>query len=137
MENGNYYKEAMRYIDNARATLKLAGKQDRNYLDEKYVHTACGTAYNGVLKALNMLFNIKNVPKKKGRKSIEYYQEHLAKIDRKLLNYLNNSYNSLHISGYYDGNTDTKVIESGFENAILIINALKPYSKNGMKSKHK
>ncbi|OGU17150.1 MAG: hypothetical protein A2X61_07865 [Ignavibacteria bacterium GWB2_35_12] len=129
-ENPN--KDAMRYIDNARAALKLAGKKDRNYLDEKYVHTACGTAYIGVLKALNMLFNIKNVPKKKGRKSIEYYQEHLSKIDKKLLTYLNNAYHSLHINGYYDGVTEIKMIEAGFENAILIINALKPYSKNGI-----
>ncbi|TAL66826.1 MAG: hypothetical protein EPN82_17040 [Bacteroidetes bacterium] len=135
MKSDNPYKEAMRYIDNARASLKMAGKADRNYKDEKYIHTACGTAYIGVQKALNMLFDIKNVTKKRGRKSIEYYQEQLSKIDKKLLNYLNNTYNALHISGYYDGNTDTKVIESGFENAILIINALKPYSKNGMKTK--
>ncbi|MCL5990527.1 MAG: DUF5618 family protein [Bacteroidetes bacterium] len=133
MKNGNPYKEAMRYIENARESLKRAGKKDRNYLDVKYVHTACGTAYIGVLKALNLLFDIKSVPKKKGRKSIEYYQEHLSKIDKRLLNYLNNTYNLLHISGYYDGNTETKAIEAGFENAILIINALKPYSKNGKK----
>ncbi len=132
----NPYKEAMRYIDNARATLRMAGKEDRNYKDEKYVHTACGTAYVGVLKALNILFEIKNVPKKKGRKSIEYYQEQLSNIDRKLLNYLNNAYHLLHIDGYYDGITEIKAIEAGFENAVLIINALKPYSKNGTKTKH-
>ena len=136
MKTENPYKEAMRYIDNARATLKLAGREDRNYLDEKYVHTACGTAYIGVLKALNKLFDIKHVPKKKGRKSIEYYQDRLSQMDKKLLNYLNNAYHSLHISGYYDGVTEIKVIEAGLENAILIINALKPYSKNGIKHKH-
>ena len=127
----NPYIEAMRYIDNARLQLNQAGREDRNYLDEKYVHTACGTAYIGVLKALNALFDIKHVPKKRGRKSIEYYQASLTKIDKKLLNYLNNAYDILHIGGYYEGMTSIKVIEEGFINAILVIDALKPYSNNG------
>ena len=46
-----YYSEAIRYMDNAKATLKSAGKEDDYYNDDKYVKTACGTAYNGVLKA--------------------------------------------------------------------------------------
>ena len=125
------YLEAMRYVENARVQLKQAGKEDRNYIDEKYVHSACGIAYIGVIKALNTLFDIKQVPKKRGRKSIEYYKASLAKIDKKLLNYLNNSYDILHIAGYYEGVTEIKTIEAGFENAILIIEALKPYSKNG------
>ena len=120
----------MRYIDNARLQLQQAGKEDRNYIDEKYVHTACGTAYIGALKALDLLFALKQVPKKRGRKSIEYYQSNLANIDKKLLNYLNNAYRLLHIAGYYEGVTEIKAIEAGFENAILLINALKPYSKN-------
>ena len=132
MKTQNPYKESMRYIDNARETLKLAGKEDRNYQDEKYVHSACGIAYIGVLKALNVLFNIKQVPKKRGRKFIEYYQESLAKIDKKLLNYLNNAYQLLHLDCYYEGITNVKAIDEGFENAVLIIEALKPYSNNGL-----
>ena len=58
------------------------------------------------------------------------HKENLAKIDKKLLNYLNNTYNVLHIDGYYEGVTEIKVIEAVFENAELIINALKQYSKN-------
>ena len=131
MKHENPYKEAMRYVENARLLLKQAGKEDRNYLDVKYVHSACGTAYIGVVKALNVLFDIKHVPKKRGRKSIEYYQASLTRIDKKLLNYLNNSYDILHIGGYYEGMTSIKVIEEGFENAILVIDALKPYSNNG------
>jgi hypothetical protein len=133
MKHENLYKEGMLYIENAREQLKRAGKKDRNYLDVKYVHSACGIAYIGVIKALNILFDIKNVPKKRGRKSIEFYQASLSKIDKKLLNYLNNSYDILHIGGYYEGMTSIKAIEDGFENAILVINALKPYSKNGDK----
>ena len=133
MESRNPYKDALRYIDNARATLKLAGIEDKFYIDKKYVQTACGTAYLGMLKALDFLFDIKKVPKKRGRKAIEYYQENLNKIDKKLLNHLNSAYYLLHLDGYYTGITDVKAIESGFEKAIAIISALKPYSKNGAK----
>jgi hypothetical protein len=129
----NPYQEAMRYIDNAKATLQIAGKEDKYYKDVKYVQTACGTAYLGMLKALDFLFDIKNIPKKKGRKAIEYYQSNLAKIDRKLLNHLNDAYSILHIEGYYGGIKNIKVIEDGLEIATFIINALKPYSKNGKK----
>jgi hypothetical protein len=133
MKHENPYKEAMRYIDNARLQLKNAGKEDKFYKDVKYVHTACGTAYIGMIKALDILFDIKKVPKKKGRKSIEYYQSNLSQIDKKLLNHLNNGYRLLHIEGYYEGVTNIKAIEAGFDDAISIIAALKPYSKNGDK----
>jgi len=61
-----YYNEAIRYMDNAKETLKMAGKEDRFYNDKKYVKTACGTAYNGVLEALDGYFILKDVPKKRG-----------------------------------------------------------------------
>jgi hypothetical protein len=131
MKTENPYKESMRYIDNARENLKKAGKDGKFYLDEKYVHSACGIAYIGMIKALDFLFNIKQVPKKRGRKSIEYYQTELAKLDKKLLNNLNSGYRFLHLDGYYEGEKNIKGIEAGFESAISIINALKPYSKNG------
>ncbi|MFA6572148.1 MAG: DUF5618 family protein [Bacteroidota bacterium] len=123
----------MRYIDNARANLKLAGIEDKFYIDKKYVQTACGVAYVGMLKALDLLFDLKKVPKKRGRKSIDYYRTNLTKIDKKLLNHLNSGYNLLHLDGYYEGVSYINAIEAGLENAIAIINALKPYSKNGVK----
>jgi hypothetical protein len=131
MKYENPYKEAMRYIENAEDTLKKAGKDGRFYEDEKYVHTACGTAYIGMLKALDFLFDIKKVPKKRGRKAIEYYRSVLSGVDKKLLNNLNSAYNVLHLVGYYDGEKKVKVIEEGFDSAISIIDALKPYSNNG------
>lgn len=131
MEQENPYKEAMRYVDNASETLKLAGKDGKFYVDKKYVKTACGTAYSGILVALDYLFDFKNVPKRKGRKSIDYYQINLSKIDKRLLNYLNSAYNVLHLEGYYSGEKKINVIKEGFDSAVSIINALKPYSKNG------
>jgi len=121
-----YYNEAIRYMDNAKETLKKAGKDGPFYKDDKYVKTACGTAYNCVLKALDGYFIIKNVKIPKRKKSIEFYRDNLAKKDRKLMNYLNNTYEILHLSGYYDGVTGIKVIQSGFEYAYEIISKLKP-----------
>ena len=131
MKFNDPYKEAMRYIENAEKDLKLAGKDDKFYTDEKYVKTACGTAYSGALVALDHLFIIKNIPLRRRRKSIDYYQKSLAQIDKKLLKHLNSAYRLLHLDGYYDGETDIKAIEAGFDNAISIIEAIKPYSKNG------
>ena len=121
-----YYSEALRYMDNAKETLQKAGKDDRFYIDDKYVKTACGTAYNGVLKALDGYFILKEVKKPKGKKSIDYYKLNITKIDKKLLNYLNNAYEVLHISGYYEGVTSVKVIQEGFDLAYDIIEKIKP-----------
>src|SRR6185295_1851614 len=111
-------REAMRYIENANETLKLAGKEGKFYIDEKYIKTACGTAYSGMLKALDFLFEIKNVEKKRGRKSIDYYQNVLSKVDKKLLNHLNSGYEILHLAGYYDGIKNAAAIELGFQDAF-------------------
>jgi len=137
MNNLNPYQESMRYIDNARTTLKQAGREGKFYIDEKYVRTACGTAYSGMLVALDTLFDIKKVQKRRRRKSIEYYQGTLSLIDKKLLNHLKSAYLILYLEGYYEGQKKIGAIEEGFDSAISIINTLKPYSKNGTKSKHK
>ena len=121
-----YYNESVRYMSNASETLKRAGKEDRFYIDDKYVKTACGIAYNGILKALDGYFILKEVKPPKGKKSIEYYRNNVAKIDRKLMNYLNNAYEILHISGYYEGVTSVKTITDGFELANSIIAKIKP-----------
>ncbi|MBM2817365.1 MAG: hypothetical protein HW421_4127 [Ignavibacteria bacterium] len=131
MKHENPYKEAMRYIENAEDILKSSGKDGKYYIDDKYVKIACSTAYSGILVALDGLFNIKKVPKRRGRKSIDYYQSNLAKIDKKLLTGLNNAYTVLHLDGYYGGITSIKTVESGFDDAVSIIESLKPYSNNG------
>jgi len=121
------YAEAMRYIANAKDCLKTAGKGETHYKDKKYVRTACGTAYNGTLIALDTLLKIKGIdlPKGKTRKTIDFYREAINK-DRKLLDAFNSVYNILHLYGYYDGETTVKVIQAGFEMAIDVINKIKP-----------
>jgi len=123
-----YYAEAIRYMDNAKENLQKADKSGKFYNDDKYVKAACGIAYSGLLVALDGYIILKGMkkPNKKERKSIEFYQSNLAKIDKKMLNYLNNAYKILHLSGYYDGITDVKVIQAGFVNAYTLIEKIKP-----------
>ena len=122
-----YYTEAMRYMDNAKEYLKNAKKDGKYYQDKKYVKTACGVAYSGLLEGLDGFLRLKDIkPKGKERKTIEYYQENLAKIDKKLLNTLNSAYQILHLSGYYDGILNVPVLKEGFDEAYKIINKIKP-----------
>jgi hypothetical protein len=127
-----YYLEAVRYMDNAKYFLKKAQKENNCYSDAKYVRVACGTAYSGVLVALDGYCTLKGLHrsngKRKVRKSIEYYQEFLGKQDRKMLGYLNSAYEILHLYGYYDGTLDAIVIKAGFDDAYNIIEKLKPLS---------
>ena len=123
-----YYSEAMRYMDNAKEYLKNAQKEGNIYRDPKYVRTACGTAYCGVLIALDCFFILKGVHKRasKTRKSIEYYQKNLGMQDRKMLDNLNIAYKILHLSGYYDGIEDAIVVKRGFDLANILIEKIKP-----------
>jgi len=122
-----YYNEAMRYMDNAKEYLKKAKKEGNYYIDKKYVKTACGTAYCGLLEGLDGYLRLKDIkPKGKQRKSIEFYQENLAKIDIKMLSTLISAYQILHLSGYYDGILNVNVLKEGFDEAYKIIKKIKP-----------
>ena len=122
-----YYAEAVRYMDNAKENLSKAKKEGKFYHDKKYVRAACGIAYSGLLVALDGFLRLKDIKTKvKDRKSIEYYQSNITKIDKKMLDYLNNAYNILHLSGYYDGTGDAIVINRGFDLAYKIIDKIKP-----------
>jgi len=120
-----YYDEAIRYMENAKGYLQNAQKDGKYYQDKKYVKTACGTAYNGVLIALDGFFATNGVEKPRGRKSVEFYRDNVAKINRKLLNNFNSVYNILHLSGYYDGINNATVIKEGFDQAYKIIDTIK------------
>jgi len=123
-----YYSEALRYMENAKDCLHKTAIEYNRYSDSKYVKMACGTAYSGVLIALDCFFMLKgmNKPSKSERKSIEYYQKNLGKIDRKMLGILNDTYQILHLSGYYDGIQNVEVVKVGFKNANTLIEKIKP-----------
>ena len=111
--------EAYRYIDNAKEILReKAQKEDGYYQYKKYVKMAGNTAYNGILEALDGLFGIK----KKGRKSVDWYQQELSKVDKKMLNTFNSAYEILHLLMGYDGSLNVKSSLIGLEEAEKIIN---------------
>lgn len=111
--------EAMRYIDNAKDILReKAKKEDGYYQDNKYVKMAGHTAYSGILVALDGLLGAK----KKGRKSVDWYKSELAKMDKKITSAFTNAYDILHLSLGYDGATNVKLAQLGFEEAENIIN---------------
>jgi hypothetical protein len=121
------YSEAICYMDNAKEMLKKAGKDDNFYNDKKYVSSACGIAYRGVLVALDTYLKIKGIEEpKKRRKSIEYYETNISKLDKKMLKYLDAVYGILHIEGYYECILDSRVISAGFDSAYQIIDKIKP-----------
>jgi len=123
------YAEAMRYMDNAEETLKRAEKRDdRLYKDEKYVRSACGIAYLGVLAALDAWLTLKGVdiPKKRNHTNIDFYLSNIGKLDMKMLDHVNSVYNVLHLDGYYRKEKSVKIIEGGFDAAYYIIDKIKP-----------
>jgi hypothetical protein len=121
-----HYVEALRYMDNANETLKKAGKEDNFYQDKKYVRTACGTAYHGMLIALDTYLLLRGVKLTKKRKSIEYYLDNVGKWDRKMLNDVNAAYEILHLWGYYDGTRNARIVKDGFDIAYKLIDLIKP-----------
>ncbi|WP_250631629.1 DUF5618 family protein [Rhodoflexus caldus] len=122
MEN-KAYQEALRYMDNAKESLKNAGKKDNDYADVKYVISASGIAYRGVLLAID-----EYLKRKEGAKpaSIEEYRTRLSKHNKTLKTLLNSVYDSLHLAGYYHGTTSARTIKHGLEDAYKIINYIKP-----------
>jgi len=123
------YAEAIRYMDNAKEILKRAEKQDDGqYKDEKYVRMACGTAYLGVLIALDAWLTLKGVkiPVKRKHTNINFYLTNVGGLDMKMLGHLNSAYNILHLDGYYRKETSIKSIEAGFDEAYYIIGKIKP-----------
>lgn len=110
--------EARRYLSNAKEILReKAVKEDGVYKDRKYVKMAGHTAYVGVLEALDVVFG----NKRKGRKSVDWYKEELANIDRKVLTNFLVAYDVLHLSMSYDGNLSAAVSKEGIEVAEKII----------------
>ncbi|GHV68208.1 hypothetical protein FACS1894199_15090 [Bacteroidia bacterium] len=125
------YAEASRYMKNAEDTLRKTRKEDGYYLDGKYVGTACGIAYKGVLKAMDAWLEAKGVSvpirrdKTKKHRSIDMYRRDV-RFDGKMLTHLNVVYNALHLSGYYDEVLKASTIKDGFDSAYSIIARIKP-----------
>jgi hypothetical protein len=101
-------REAIRYLQNAKELLNQSSIEDSLYTDEKYVKSAFGIVYLGVLKSIDEYLLNKGLTKKELPKKVEEYEKALKKYlsvyNGKLLNHFKALYNELHIAGYYRGN---------------------------------
>ncbi|KJU87594.1 hypothetical protein MBAV_000222 [Candidatus Magnetobacterium bavaricum] len=99
--------EALRYLENSREILRNTPIEGNHYIDKNPVKEACGTAYLGVLEAINDALIKKGLTPKQLPKKVETYrialQEHLSVKNGKLLKDFNSLYDLLHIAGYYQG----------------------------------
>lgn len=113
--------EARRYVANAHTLLiKKAGlnPETQLYRDRKYVRMAGNTLWNGMLLILDATFNI---DKTQGRISIKDYRTIIGKRDRKLLDYVNVAYDTMHLAMGYDGNLEKSICQKGIQLANEII----------------
>ena len=120
MQNEDPIEEARRYVANAKEVIQKA-KYDpefKSYTYRKYVKMAGDTLWKGCLIALDAVLQIR---KGKGRPSIEKYKAAAGNRDRKLLNFVNIGYDTMHLSMGYDGTLNKKICDSGFEYANAII----------------
>lgn len=100
-------REALRYLENAKEILSKTPIEDNRYSDVKYVKTACGVAYLGILEAINEVLLKRGLSKKELPKKVDEYRKALQKYvsahNGKLLREFDDIYDELHIAGYYRG----------------------------------
>ena len=123
-------KEALRYLENARAILRTASIEDNTYTDGKPVQEACGTAYLAVLKAIDGYLLKKGIDEKELPQSVEGYREMLRKYlmihNGRLLKEFDKLYKLLHIAGYYRGLLeDVTVVKDALKAANIFIDKIK------------
>lgn len=98
---------AMIYLENAKEILSKSPIEDNLYTDIKYVKSACGTAYLGVLKAIDEYLLKRGLTKQELPKKVEEYEKALQKYasayNGRLLKQFEALYHELHIAGYYRG----------------------------------
>ena len=122
MKQKNPIAEARRYVDNARETLKEKGElnlETKRYEDDKYVRAAGSYLWLGVLMALDAVFHVRK--DRRTRVDINAYLDAVGKRDRKLLDYVNDGYDVMHLYMMYDGIQAKDVCDSGFRLANTII----------------
>ena len=118
----NPVEEARRYVQNAKDLLNEKGKLNTEfqyYEDRKYVRMAGNTLWNGVLLILDAVFHVKK--NKRSRPKFTDYEKAIADRDLKLLELVNDGYDTLHLAMGYDGNRLKVNCQEGIRLANLII----------------
>lgn len=118
--NTDPIEEARRYVANAKEIIEKSkyDPETDSYRDKKYVRIAGGTLWKGCLIALDAVLQVR---KGKGRPSIEKYKEAAGRRDRKLLQFINLGYETMHLVMGYDGIKEIDVCKAGFKRANDII----------------
>ena len=109
-------------MENAKTLLVEHGELDtetHSYNDPKYVKMAGDTLWKGVLLVLDAVFHVRS--DRRTRVHIDDYREAIGKRDKKLLQFVNNAYELLHLVMGYDGIQDKATCDSGFRVATTII----------------
>lgn len=119
------YKEANRYLANARETYRKAGKSGQFYTDRKYVRGAGNYAYHAVLISIEAILQLKGIPLPRKR-DIDFYRKAIGGFDKKLLKTLNMAYDNLHLFAGYDGALSVALNKEGLELAEDIVAKIKP-----------
>lgn len=122
-------KEALRYLQNAKETLSKSPIEGDFYQDDKYVKSACGIAYLGVLQAIDEFLLKQGLLKKQLPKKVDEYRKALKKYaspyNGKLLGNFDNIYDELHIAGYYRGNLhSTDAVKAAMKSARAFISKI-------------
>lgn len=117
-------------MQNAKETLAKSPIVDNRYADDKYVKSACGIAYLGVLKAIDDYLKKRGVGGKELPRKVEEYRKALRKYaspyNGKLLDEFDDIYDELHIAGYYRGNLHSaKTVKGAMETARNFIGRLR------------
>jgi len=123
-------KEPLRYLQNAKELLRKSPIENDAYADEKYVKSACGVAYLGILKAIEQQLIRKGLTKKELPKKVEEYRKairkHVSIHNGKLLKEFDDLYDELHIAGYYRGNLHgVEVVKAILKRAKSFIGKIK------------
>ncbi len=127
-------REPIRYIENAKEILNKSPIEDNYYADMKYVKSAFGTAYLGVLKAVEEYLLSKGLTRQELPKRFEEYYKALKKYggayNGKLLRQFDALYDELHIGGYYKGLLrSVKVVKEAISNAKDFIEKISRLTK--------
>ena len=125
MELRTHYNRTLRHIDNAEAELKKAGKDGSYYTNKKYVKSAGGIAYTGVLEATKQYIALKDVAINDGADEREI-KSALSKLNPNAVEPFNHFYSYLYFSVHLYGNSNVRNLTEVMKAAREFIALLKP-----------
>jgi len=127
-------EDVIEYIQNAKEILKKSRIEEDEYVDLKYVKSACGVLYLGILKAIDeFLLKKKNFTEKELPQSFQGYlrvlKKYLSPFNGKIEKKFISLYRQLHIAGYYRGLiTNRNVLKIIFKESEGFIRKIKNLS---------